>query len=408
MVAVVFLAIAAPLLRETTREGFDTYDERTFHLPTIRSFMDDWPAFDLVHMRAHMSPLYHAALATVGVGFGLDVFGLRVVNLLLSLACLWVIHAHLARRPSGENALLVTAAVALSPYFLGSSVRLMTDNMALLFAVSSIAAMEARGRTTRDLVGANTLILLAVLTRQSYAWLAGVYLASVGDSVPPFDSWKAALGRAIRVLLPLSLPIVGLAALAVVWGGMTPPGFRDTPTFSTDAPIFVISLLGAFGCFLVSSVREMQREARVPTAALATVAVGCALILILHPVSNEYPLVRGAWSQRGGWLWLAASRTPDVLSTASLFWVLFPFGAVCAAIMVGYARTKNESLWAPCLVLLVASSVLMPWTYQKYFEPLLLVWLGQLLGHGEGWRFRVGPSLLVAAFAVMSFSRYFA
>ena len=407
VVAVVFLAVTAPLLRESTREAFDTYDERTFHLPTIRAFMADWPAFDVAEMRSHTGPLFHAILATSGVLLGLDVLGLRIVNLAISLVCLWVIHAHLARRPSAENALVVTLAVALSPYFVGSSVRLITDNTALLFVVLSIATMETRGLGTRGLIGINVLISLAVLTRQSYAWLAGVYFFFVAGAIAPLDSWRATLGRAIRVLAPLALPFFGLVLLAVAWGGTTPPGFRETPMFAADAPIFVVSLLGCYGCFLAFGVREMQREAQVPSAVLVGAAVASALVLILHPVSNAYPVPHESWTLRGGWLWLAASKTPNVVGTAALLWVLFPLGAVSAAILFGYARRKNETLWAPVVGLLVATSAFMPWTYQKYYEPLLLVSIGQLLGHGDGWRFRVGPRLLLGALAAMTFSRYF-
>ena len=405
VVAAVFLALALPALHDGERSTFDAYDEGVFHLPTIRAFMADWPAFDLAKMQATTGPLYHALLATAGVAFGLDVSGLRLVNLLISVCCLWAIWENLRRRPSGRSALLFTLIVALSPYFFGGAVRLMTDDAALLFAVLSLSVIEQERGTVRWMILANAAILLAVLTRQSYVWLLGVYAISVGART--LRAGAVSLPSVIRACLPALLPVLGLAALAFAWGGTTPPGFRgEGRTLNTEAPLFVVSMLGAYGCVLALGLREMRREAGVPFGALGAAAVSGVILLFLHPLSNEYPLILGDSMRRGGWLWLVASRTPNLGATAALFWLLLPIGIVSAVIMIRHARAKGERLWGWSFALLVVSSVILPWTYQKYSEPLLLFSLGQRFGHGEGWRWQAGPILLLCAFAAMTLSRY--
>ena len=183
VLAVPFLVAVAALRGLTaTLPIFHGSDELTYHLPTIRQFARELPAPDLGHYKAAQTPLFHLLLAIVGKVIGYELWRLRLVEVLISYALAWCVYQLLTRRlglPS-LTGLALTLLFVLSPYVYGTSFRVVTDNLAILFVVVAVDRLE-RFRETADLgvlLAGCAAVAAGMLTRQSVAFMlpfAGLY-----------------------------------------------------------------------------------------------------------------------------------------------------------------------------------------------------------------------------------------
>lgn len=387
-------------------------DEANYHLPTIARFAADLPQPDLVHYPAAQTPLFHLFVAAVGKVAGMELWRLRLVTVLasyLAVLALWRLlrrHAPLPALPAAGLA----ALVGLSPYVFGNAFLLMTDNLALLFAVLALERLVAfaRDRRLTPFTAACGWTALAILTRQSYLWLAPLALATLALH-------RSLDGRQRRVGAGLvALALVPFGALVLAWGGLVPPTADPTSCAlcadgrpgldggaALRAPLFAIAIAGLYGTLLhwpalAGALRSGDARRR---AGPALAAAGGAVLLLLVPLRREGP-------GDAGWLWRIAETGPTPLGTSWLLWLLVPLG--CAVLAGGARRLGGRSLPVLMLGCFLVAQLATRLTYQKYFDPLVL--LACLLAlRPEQLRTRrdlVGPALVlllsvayVAAFA---------
>ncbi len=77
---------------------------------------------------------------------GFELWKLRLLNVVLSYGAMLAVYGLLRRRVERFQAFALTLLLALSPYVLGPSFTLLTDNLALLFGVLALGCFEtARG-----------------------------------------------------------------------------------------------------------------------------------------------------------------------------------------------------------------------------------------------------------------------
>jgi 4-amino-4-deoxy-L-arabinose transferase-like glycosyltransferase len=386
LLALPFLAGVA-LLHGLTVEvhTFHGNDARLYHLPTILQFSH---GIDLKHYPAAQTPLYHLLFAGWGKVVGFEPWRLRLLNVALSYAAVVVLFRLLVQRRLGELAAFVLALLfALSPYYLGASFTLLTDNLALLFALLALGRLDRFGRDEelRDFALACLAMAAAVLTRQSFLWLALVAAVYLARSRWPLE--RKALGAAIG-----AAALVPLAVLVAVWGGLVPPGSdpascglcadRDPLTLRTVG--FTLALFGvyatiAIGPSLTRRVRAMRRSRALRMAARVTglalpwrriaVAAGAGVVVILLSPLAYKPL-SAATPGDAGWLWKLSDKFPELLGSSLVFWVLVPLGTASFYLLV----RRNGPLSLPAVffgaVLLAALPVGL--VYQKYFDPLAL------------------------------------
>ena len=101
--------------------------------------------------------------------------------------------------------------------------------------------------------------------------------------------------------------------------------------------------------------------------------------LLLHPVSNRYPLTDTSITDRGGALWLAASYLPSFLGSGALFWLLFPLGLLCLQTLMLPLISRQDHSIPIALAWWAAASMANSRTYQKYYEPFILFIIGYCL-----------------------------
>ena len=218
LLALPFLA-GIVLLKGLTVE-IDTFhgsDARLYHLPTIEHFAE---RLEFESYPAAQTPLYHLLFAGWGELVGFEAWRLRLLNVAISYVAVLVLFRLLARRGLEEpQAFALALLLALSPYYLGASFTLLTDNLALLLGLLALERLDRFGEDgeLRDFALAAVAIGAAVLTRQSCLWLALV--AAVFLLRSPLDPERKAVGAGLA-----ALALAPFAALVIAWGGLVPPG----------------------------------------------------------------------------------------------------------------------------------------------------------------------------------------
>jgi hypothetical protein len=376
LLAVPFLAGIAVLKGLTVEiDTFHGSDADVYQLPTILQFrhglsFSDYPSAQ--------TPLFHLVMAGWGKLVGFEPWRLRLLNVAISYGGALALMRLLRRTTTlGElPAFALTLAFALSPYFFGASFTLLTDNLAILFALLGLERVHAYRRSGS--MGAFAVACLcaggAVLTRQSFLWVAlvaGVFLVLRERRAP---------GRLLAGGALLALSLAPLAALAIEWNGLVPPSAdplscglcTDKPGVGRDALTvrtigFTVAALGGYA-LVVLGPGIWARLRPVPWRLLGIgAAAGVALILI-SPL--EYRPI-GATPGDAGWLWQLSKHLPTVLGTSLLFWVAVPLGGAAAALLArraGWTSLASVYLGAFLVVALPVGLV-----YQKYFDPFALL-----------------------------------
>ena len=394
-------------------DTFHGSDARVYQLPTILQLSE---RLDLSSYPSAQTPLFHLIMAGWGKLVGFELWKLRLLSVAISYGMALAL-LHLLRRatPLGAwPAFALTLLFVLSPYVLGASFTLLTDNLALLFALLALERIE-RFRTHGSL-GAFALACLAiagaVLTRQSFLWLALVAAWFLLRSRMPLS--RRAAGAAL-----LGLALVPLAALVVEWGGLVPPGAdpascglcTDRPGVGRDALTlrtvgFTLALLGAYGALIFgpSLLRRRRLWRRGPShgAQIGLAAAAGALLLAISPLA--YQAIVPGQAGDAGYLWKLADRAPVVLDSSLLFWLLVPLG--CVAVYLLVRRAGAGSLAAVYLAAFLLAALPVRLVYQKYFDPFALLALALLARPPDlrkGWDY-AGIAVMCVAFVAYALS----
>jgi hypothetical protein len=385
LLALPFL-IGIAVLKGLTVE-IDTFhgsDARVYQLPTILQLSE---RLDFSGYPSAQTPLYHVLTAWWGELVGFDLWKLRLLNVAFSYGAALALLRLLRRATPLEpwQAFALTLLFTLSPYFFGASFTLLTDNLAILFALLALERVN-RFRSDASLATfglACVWIAGAVLTRQSFLWLVPVAAWFLLRSVAPIG--RQAVGAAL-----LALALAPLAALVVEWGGLVPPTAdpascglctdrpgvgRDSLTLRTVG--FTVALIGAYATLVIGPrvLRGRTRLMAVPGGAVALAAAAGVLLLAVSPLVYK-PIVPGQAGD-AGYLWKISDRLPVVLGSSLAFWLLVPLG--CVAILLLVRRAGLGSLPAVYLAAFLIAVLPVRLVYQKYFDPFALLALALLV-----------------------------
>jgi hypothetical protein len=382
-------------LRGLTRvmPTFHAGDELAYHLPTIEQFARQLWTPDLVHYPAAQTPLFHLLIAAWSRVVGLELWRLRVVEVLISYGVALVLYRLLRRHAAlaAAPAILLAALFACSPYVFGQSFILVTDNLALLLTLVAIERLLAfeRGGGMSAFAAACAAIALALLTRQSAAWLGLlafavlVLHASRGRAAPASNAALPAL-RDPRMLAGglalLALAALPVLALVLAWHGLVPPTADPASCglcapaqgrlgWAGDsrlrAPLYAIAIAAVYGTLLHGpalwdELRAGGRRAwRLPLAAAAVGALALVVVPLAYHTGDE------------GWIWRLARSGPEPLGTGWPFWPLLPLG--CAVLALIARRCGLRSLPVLLLGSFLLAQLATRLAYQKYFDPFVLL-----------------------------------
>jgi hypothetical protein len=361
-------------------QTFHGSDEEIFHYPLIRKFIATFPKMDLSDYPSATTPLYHVFSATIGKLVSSDIRVLRAANVLITYASAVALFALFQREimTGWLTSLLVALTMVLSPYVFGNSFLLMTDNLAMLFAIGAIWCAMRYLRTGQwDMVAlAALLACCAIMTRQFYLWLLiTILVASVARKLE-----RPAEGALFGALVLTLLALAPVVVLCVLWGGFTPPQFQFyTASTLRIAPLaFLTATLGMYSApFLVLSACNVSRlslQAR-NVARIAVVVLTSAVLLWfgqLHYV-REVVGCNGAATcmVTDGYLWRLSQLFPSIGQTSLLFCVLVPLGIIA---LLCVPRNKAGLFAITIFMSFGFFSISQVSLFQKYYDvPALLV-----------------------------------
>jgi len=415
VLVIAFLGIAIPCIFSSRIATPEVVDERVFHYPTVLGFVQAFPTLDLGTYKSATTPLYHLLLMLAAFLVGDGLIQLRFVTALISLTGLLIAFGLLRRKcaAAGVNgtgtSLYFSLLILASAYFIGSAVRLSTDNAAFTCLLLSLFFLLPRPLTMGNRWLAALFAAAAALTRQTHAWLIGAYLMAAVFTLRSHRAERSAAGIA-GLLLPALVPLVSLGALFLVWRGFVPPAFAYhlDKTMNWEVPVYVASLFGVYGVFFWGSAGSLLADRRRLWWVLAGVLGLCAVYLLLFPVSNAYYGTDLKW-QRGGVLWRVAAALPNVGGTALVYWLWFPLGVFSLCIACRHLVRNGEALLVVCFLFWIVANMANFRTYQKYYEPFVLFFLGYLLCTlpFDRWYRRLGPGALVVLLLAVSVLRTF-
>jgi hypothetical protein len=352
---------------------------------------DNFPDVDVVNMHTATGPLYHLLVAGLSGLFAMGTAATQVVGALFSAALAALAVWHTRTVPTLYGRVLAVAPLLLSAYFWQSSLWMMTDDAAILFALAALMALLA-GTTTRHQLAAGLLIAAAIATRQTFVWTlipaCATCLYSLRSQPPLIRA--SAIGR---VAGPGA---VVLAILVMLWGGLTPPAMRGFNAFSYSwvslsfgfavAAIFVTPIVA-------STLTEVDVRGRLPLASAIGVVV--ALPAIIFPSSAT---TAPDDSRRGGVVWSAVSKFPEVGERSALLPALAFVGGFACTILYFMLTRQVAILLATSLAAVAVVTSAGSQLYQKYMElPIGMFALIAIVSlYGSGRIHRTWPLLFLA------------
>jgi len=390
-----FAALAVPFLVVIVawhglRGSFPAFQggDEVIHFGIVRLAADRWPRLLLGGYGAWSGPLVYWLLATFSLPFGTTLGAVRLVV----TACAWgtcvvaymIFRDRLGARPL--DALGLALLLAVSPFFLGQSFHVLTDNPTWFFVVLALERCLAYvERPGLGKIAAFAACLAAATTmRQISIWLALPALVAV-VSVPGDRRQKLA------ALALLALGLVPLAMLLVYWGGPLPPATASSGAVETPVAagyrirnlLLSLGVTGVYAVFLVPGAElhawwnRVRREGRWAVRLMAAAVVALALVAVgsLGTVTSFLTLV-------------SRLSFPTVGGASLLFWVFVPLGAlVTAALLWTRLSDVRSRVLVASLAGVLLSAMANPRWFERYVDfPILLLFCALALASGLALR----------------------
>jgi hypothetical protein len=343
-------------------------DQRFFHLPSVMYLREKAPNIDIVNMPTATGPLYHLLVAAVSGPLHLGAVGTQIVGSFFAAALAALAVWHTRTVPHAYGRVLAAAPLLLSPYFWESSLWMLTDDAAILFALAALITLMS-GMTTRNQLTTGLLVAGAIATRQNFVWLlapaCATYLYELRFHPVPVRA--AAIAR-------VSAPgAITLAVLVSLWKGLTPTlgkGNAATQSLTSVSFAFAVAAIFAIPILLATLTKPHVRgripvdvRGRIPVA--VTVGMAAAMPAVIFTSSAT---TKPDDSRRGGVIWSAVSVFPDVANRSPLLAALAFVGGFASTILYFMLTRRIAILLATSLMSVAIVTSAGAQLYQKYVE----------------------------------------
>lgn len=320
-------------------------DQRHYHLPTVIQIRDDFPAVDLANLPTATGPLYHLVVAAISGPLRFGESGTQFVGALFAAALAALAAWHVRSIQGWRLRTLTLAPLLLSAYFWQAALWMLTDVAALLFAMAALV-MSNKAPTKLRQLAIGLTIAAAIATRQTYVWLLVPACAAFVVGARRSGSFS------VTALLRLTAPgMLTLAVMAWMWGGLTPPSARhyNAARLSMTAIPFVFAVAALFVVPILLAVAERGLPQRHAASATIVGTLAALPAVVWTSTATEYP----DSSRRGGVLWSAVARLPDV-SDRSVVLIVLAFIGGFTCMILQYRLPDSLSVVLPSSVVSLA------------------------------------------------------
>jgi hypothetical protein len=290
----------------------------------------------------------------------------------------------LARRVPAADAIALAMPLVLCVYVLTSAAWILPENAAwALVALILALALEKTTRTT--LVLMSVALVLLVLVRQSHAWCGAVIVAAAAvDGTRPAERLRRG-GIGLLATVPAAAVVIGFV---ILWGGLVPAMFQagnDRYELSTQysgwgpaAAGFTLAMIGFVGTPLVPWV---WRAARANVGGrfwlFLAIGAGVGLVVSLIPETSYH-----VPSRRSG-IWRLIQMTPAIGERSPLLIGLATLGGMVAALMLMAQPKRTGIVLGTALLAFILAQTANPMIWQRYYEPMVLLWLIAAIACGQ-------------------------
>ena len=416
------LLTMGPVLLEWDDFPSKSIDQDRNHLPVIQTFAESLPNIDLRDYDSATTPGMHVLLAVMArAGCGSET-SLQLASCLFGAGFLLVAWWFASCVVSRWTAVACVLPLAASPYVLGNSIWVMTDNLSMALVAMVIGLALFRSPSGPRSAVSGSMLVLAVLVRQINLWVcavAGVAMLLGLDPVRRRLPFRDALDRrrdagpsvVFGIFLVITIAILGW--FFSLWGGLVPPRFQaggegaavHAGGLNTAVAPYVLTLFFVYaGPPLIVLLPNWTGDRRVRGTAIAGAVIGFLLGIVLESAPGIEV------GRNGGWLWTFAGMTPDVAGRSSMLVV----GSACGGLAVGAAygllvaagRTRMAVLGVGFAVSFLVAYTANAQAFQRYFDPPVLLALGWCLAGVAGARTSAGTvtSAQVSTAALSAFA----
>jgi hypothetical protein len=412
---VVFCTLFLPVVLSGAGGTSEHADAVQYHLPIIEKMRADWPRVDVVRYDSATTPGFHVLMAALWKLTG-STAAMTATNSLLGVLLISSVFFAARRFAGAWGALALTLPLACSPYILGATIWLTTDNAALFFVTLALASATIARTTNARLIGAGFAAALAVSIRQVNVWLAaplgfaGLIASPLAAFVPRIFRWDEhdtlaprprSMLNFIAGCIAAALPAAVLLYFVWQWGWQLNPVTADDTILKHNrgpnlaSPAFALALTGALGVFFIPFAwRELRALRPTDPAAFAAAAIALALSLI-SPTSYYWT---ETWMPRSyGWLWRIVEKFPCIMERSIVITAAAPVGALILLLLFRAASAAGRRVPAAVLLLSLLgwlfAQTMNSMAWQRYFEPLItiaLIWLASMTratdSHSDGNR----------------------
>ncbi|MBL8746586.1 MAG: hypothetical protein JNK58_09560 [Phycisphaerae bacterium] len=396
------LVLFLPIVLSGAGGTSETRDALDYHLPIIEKMRADWPAVDIVHYESATAPGFHLLMAAVWRLTG-EPRAMLAVNSLFGVLLISTIYFAARRFAGSWGAFALTMPMVCSPYVLGATIWLTTDNAALFLVALALGSATIARTTNARLIFGGFAAAAAVAVRQINVWLAaplgfaGLIASPLAAFIPTTLRWKegdpAAPRRSLASLIvggiAAALPTATLLFFAWKWEwhllprATTPEILKHAAGANPASPAFALALTGALGMFFLPFAWGPIRRLR-PNDLTAWIAVFLALLIAVAP-ETSYLWTETFMPRAYGWLWRIVEKFPAPMERSIVIAAAAPFGALVLLMLYRAASDAGRRVQAGVLLLsllgwLCAQSMNSQ-AWQRYFEPIItlgLIWLSAM------------------------------
>ena len=415
LAALVVFAVLLGLQLAGVSHARTRFDQDKFHMVAIAQFAAQLPLIDYRDYASATTPGFHTACAVLVKVLGAELAVLRAFNAAITAVLVGLLAVIVSRNRSWLSSAALVLPLVCCSYVVQAGLYVLPDNLAwlLVVVVLGLALHETRKPVPIGAwMFAALFVAVLVFVRQIHLWTAGaVWVAAwfgACSSGAGSSGARSSVARGARRGLVLLLPgdgfgagvkRVALTALATLpavlfllffvrlWGGLAPPSFQtgvsvtqagdneatNVVGLSLATPAFILSLLAIYSVFMIAYVWPAIAHRRAVWGWLAAGAIVGFVLAVLPPTTwQARPRVGGLWQV------VKALDVRGVVMfgrTSPLIVVLSTVGGAFVAAWLCALPVRARWVMGAALVGFVCAMTAQALSWQRYFEPMLLVWV---------------------------------
>ncbi len=392
-----------PLILAQVHRGRMASDQLRYHEVVVRVLARSWPEVIYRDYLSATTPGYHTFIAGASKVVGEDRVRLQLLGSIFAIVFVATMGYAVGRRAPPLEAIALTLPLATSIYVWPSAVWLLPDAAGWL-GVLAVLLLSLHARFSfRTYVAAGLTLLGLVFVRQVHVWCAAVFWTSAWLGPPTddetgrserFTSTLRAFTREMHEIfsrprsrfvrtgyaLLASLPAFALLGYFIhLWGGLTPPHFAEAGVgqvahggWNLATPAYVLAVFALLAPFFLGFIWNALRElwAHHP---LGLFGAGLLGFIVSVVPATTYDRMEGRWS---GVVWTLVEKTPSVGGHISPLLVAMAVLGAMLVLAFCYAMPRRPRwILLAALVSFTAAQSANHQAWQRYVEPLVLMWL---------------------------------